>query len=287
MTFLQPVLSGTGGLRRQGMCADGGRGGAFCGMSCGDRTKSRYRTVNDKEKKMRKTTLVAAGLVIGLSMGLAACGSKDTANQNTLKSTTAAVTTAESKTAAQAAGKEGAEVSSEVLQGEQGDTEVSGQEAPNPDTQPAEGEAGNEERAVVVSEPEAPVAEEAPQAPAEEASAPAPETPAQEEKQERSVEGTYTGSTDKYVDAMGSYIHYDVTLTLSGGSYQYAVSITVSGNQQYNSGENYDGSYTVNGDNISMTGKLESAKAYDGAMIVTGHLSSFAGSSDSITVYHQ
>lgn len=43
---------------------------------------------------MRKTTLVAAGLVIGLSMGLAACGSKDTANQNTLKSTTAAVTTA-------------------------------------------------------------------------------------------------------------------------------------------------------------------------------------------------
>ena len=234
---------------------------------------------------MRKTTLVAAGLVIGLSMGLAACGSKDTANQNTLKSTTAAVTTAESKTAAQAAGKEGAEVSSEVLQGEQGDTEVSGQEAPNPDTQPAEGEAGNEERAVVVSEPEASVAEEAPQPPAEEAPAPAPEPPAQEEKQERSVEGIYTGSTDKYVDAMGSYIHYEVTLTLSGGSYQYAVSIMVSGGQQYSSSENYDGSYTVNGDNISMTGKLESAKAYDGAMTITGHLSSFAGSSDSITVY--
>ena len=134
---------------------------------------------------MRKTTLVAAGLVIGLSMGLAACGSKDTANQNTLKSTTAAVTTAESKTAAQAAGKEGAEVSSEVLQGEQGDTEVSGQEAPNPDTQPAEGEAGNEERAVVVSEPEGPAEEEVPQAPAEEASAPAPETPAR--KKNRSV----------------------------------------------------------------------------------------------------
>ena len=43
---------------------------------------------------MRKTTLVAAGLVIGLSMGLAACGSKDTANKNTSKSTTEAVTTA-------------------------------------------------------------------------------------------------------------------------------------------------------------------------------------------------
>ena len=162
---------------------------------------------------------------------------------------------------------------------------MSGQEALNPDTQPAEGEAGNEERAVVVSEPEASVAEEAPQPPAEEAPAPAPEPPAQEEKQERSVEGTYTGSTDKYVDAMGSYIHYEVTLTLSGGSYQYAVSITVSGGQQYSSSENYDGSYTVNGDNISMTGKLESAKAYDGAMMITGHLSSFAGSSDSITVY--
>ena len=166
---------------------------------------------------MRKTTLVAAGLVIGLSMGLAACGSKDTANQNTSKSTTEAVTTAASKTAAQAEAKESAQGSSEAPQGEQGDTEVSGQEAPNPDTQPAEGEAGNEERAVVVSEPEGP-AEEVPQAPAEEAPAPAPETPAQEEKQERSVEGTYTGSTDIYVDAMGSYIHYDVTLTLSGGS---------------------------------------------------------------------
>ena len=113
----------------------------------------------------------------------------------------------------------------------------------------------------------------------------APAPAAQEEKQERSVEGIYTGSTDKYVDAMGSYIHYEVTLTLSGGSYQYAVSITVSGGQQYSSSENYDGSYTVNGDNISMTGKLESAKAYDGAMTITGHLSSFAGSSDSITVY--
>ena len=49
---------------------------------------------------MRKTTLVAAGLVIGLSMGLAACGSKDTADQSTSKSTTEAVTTAESKIAA-------------------------------------------------------------------------------------------------------------------------------------------------------------------------------------------
>ena len=53
---------------------------------------------------MRKMTLAAAGLVIGLSMGLAACGSKDTADQSTSKSTTATVTTAESKTAAQAAG---------------------------------------------------------------------------------------------------------------------------------------------------------------------------------------
>ena len=152
---------------------------------------------------MRKMTLAAAGLVIGLSMGLAACGSKDTADQSTLKSTTAAVTTAESKTAAQAEKKESAEGSSEATQGEQGDTEVSGQGAPNPDTQQAEGEAGNTERAVVVSEPEGPAEEVVPQAPAEEAPAPAPETPAPEEKQERSVEGTYTGSTDKYVDAMG------------------------------------------------------------------------------------
>ena len=236
---------------------------------------------------MRKTTLAVAGLVIGLSVGLAACGSKDSADQSASKSTTAVVTTAESKTATQTTGKEGAEGSSEVQQKEQNDTEAAQQEEQKPDTQPAEGKEDDTERAVVVSEQEAPAVQagETIESPAGEDVTEAPAPPAQEEKQERSVEGIYTGSTDKYVDAMGSYIHYEVTLTLSGGSYQYAVSITVSGGQQYSSSENYDGSYTVNGDNISMTGKLERAKAYDGAMTITGHMSSFAGSSDSITVY--
>ncbi len=98
-------------------------------------------------------------------------------------------------------------------------------------------------------------------------------------------EGTYTGSYDKFVDAMQSDIHYDIRLRLSGGSYSYEVSISVSGNLTYSDTESYSGSYTVNGDSLSMTGVLSSGSARDGALTVTGMLSSFAGSNESVTLY--
>lgn len=100
------------------------------------------------------------------------------------------------------------------------------------------------------------------------------------------VEGTYAGSTDKRIEAMSSNIHYDIVMTLSNGSYTYTVNITVSGGQQYSSSETYEGTYTVNGSQLSMTGKIESGTASDGALTVTGHLSSFAGSTDSVTLYN-
>ena len=99
-------------------------------------------------------------------------------------------------------------------------------------------------------------------------------------------EGVYRGTVDKHVDAMESDIHYDITLTLQGGSYTYEVAITLSGKLDYSDTEVYNGSYTVDGLNLTMTGTLKSAAVNaDGSLSVTGIFSSFAGSNDTVILY--
>ena len=99
-------------------------------------------------------------------------------------------------------------------------------------------------------------------------------------------EGTYTGSLDKFVEAMQSDIHYDITLTLSGGAYTYQVDITLSGKMDHSETQTYSGDYTVDGLNLTMTGTLKSASVNaDGSLTVTGIFSSFASARDTVTLY--
>lgn len=95
-------------------------------------------------------------------------------------------------------------------------------------------------------------------------------------------EGTYKGSLTKYVDAMSTNIQYDVTVTFSGGKYNYTVKINAMG-QTFD--ENYSGTYTVNGNSVKMTGKLSSGTVSGNSIKLTGVLSSFAGNNEeTITV---
>ena len=97
-------------------------------------------------------------------------------------------------------------------------------------------------------------------------------------------EGTYTGSTSKYVDAMGSDIRYDVTVVFQGGSYSYTVNITVSGGMSYSTQESYSGGYSVSGDTMTLTGQLSSGTISGSSVTLSGMLSSFAGQTESVTV---
>ena len=85
---------------------------------------------------------------------------------------------------------------------------------------------------------------------------------------------------------MGSDIHYDITLTLANGSYNYQVAVSVSGNLSYTDTESYSGSYTLSGDTLTMSGTLKTGTAKNGSLTVTGVLSSFAGSNDTVTLYN-
>ncbi len=91
-------------------------------------------------------------------------------------------------------------------------------------------------------------------------------------------EGTYTGSLKKNNSTMGDII-YNMSLELSGGSYTYNVTVDTE-----IMGENVNdpvtGTYTVNGNNITMTGDLSSAVASSGALSITGKLGGFFSSSD-------
>ena len=114
---------------------------------------------------------------------------------------------------------------------------------------------------------------------------PTPE-PEPEVPQSNFREGTYYGAKDRYVDAMNSNAHYDITLSLSGGSYTYTVTVTITGGMEHTTTETYYGSYTVSGDHLDMTGTLYGADADGGGgLTISGQLSSFASGSDSATLY--
>ena len=84
---------------------------------------------------------------------------------------------------------------------------------------------------------------------------------------------------------MGSLVHYDVALTLSGGAYTYTVNISVSGSMEYSTAEAYAGSYEVSGNYIAFYGELYEGTVYGGSITVTGYLSSFAGDMETVTVF--
>ena len=98
-------------------------------------------------------------------------------------------------------------------------------------------------------------------------------------------EGTYTGTLNKFVDAMNSNVKYDVTITFRGGNYDFTVKVTLTGGMDYATEEHYNGTYTVNGDKLSMSGKLSSGTVKGTSVTLTGYFSSFAGSQDTLTVF--
>ena len=98
-------------------------------------------------------------------------------------------------------------------------------------------------------------------------------------------EGTYTGTLSKFVDAMNSNVKYDVTITFRGGNYDFTVKVTLTGGMDYATEEHYNGTYTVNGDKLSMSGKLSSGTVKGTSVTLTGYFSSFAGSQDTLTVF--
>lgn len=83
---------------------------------------------------------------------------------------------------------------------------------------------------------------------------------------------------------MQSTVHYDVTVTFSGGQYSYTVQIRLTGGMEYSGSESYDGTYTVNGNSLALTGSLSKGSVSGNSIELTGKLSSFANESDSVTV---
>lgn len=108
-------------------------------------------------------------------------------------------------------------------------------------------------------------------------------------------EGTYTGSYKKHIDAMDSDIRYDITMKLSGGTYNYQVNITVTGkmaeaaggSSPYKETQSHSGKYTVSGTSLTLTGgDLSSGTVNkDGSLSITGTLSGFASGKDTVTLY--
>ncbi len=103
-----------------------------------------------------------------------------------------------------------------------------------------------------------------------------------------SVDGTYTGTHVKYVDAMDANITYNMTLTMAGGTYIYNTSFTLESSNEamngYSDNVSYSGTYIANGNNITMTGEMKSAVLSGNSLSLTGFFSSFAGSQDTATL---
>ena len=94
----------------------------------------------------------------------------------------------------------------------------------------------------------------------------------------------YRGSTEKFVDAMNSTVHYDVSITFSGGQYTGTVQIRLSGGMEHSETQTYSGTYTRNGNALTMTGDFSKGTISGNSIDLTGKLSGFASASDSVTV---
>ena len=104
-------------------------------------------------------------------------------------------------------------------------------------------------------------------------------------KEEGFKEGVpYRGSMEKYVDAMNSTVHYDVTVTFRDGQYTGTVQVRLTGGMEHSETQSYSGTYTLNGNTLTMTGDFSKGSISGNAIELTGKLSSFASESDSVTV---
>ena len=202
-----------------------------------------------------------------------------TAPSETVKPTVPAETTVPSETTVSAATEQTRPEETQAPE-----TEPAATEPASTETEPAQTQAT--EPQPTETKPTEPRQTEPEETQPAETQAPETEPPVTETPKPAFREGTYTGSLDKFVDAMQSDIHYDITLTLSGGAYTYQVDITLSGKMDHSETQTYSGSYTVDGLNLTMTGTLDTAVVNaDGSLSVTGIFSSFASSRDTVTLY--
>jgi len=118
-----------------------------------------------------------------------------------------------------------------------------------------------------------------------ETTAPAETKPSVTEPTPTFSEGTYTGSLTKFVDAMNSNVKYDISISFNNGTYEYKVKVTLSGGMDYTADESCSGTYTLNGDKLSMSGKMSEGTIYGTSVTLKGYLSSFAGSEETVTVF--
>lgn len=95
---------------------------------------------------------------------------------------------------------------------------------------------------------------------------------------------SYRGSMEKFVDAMNSTVHYDVAVIFRDGQYTGTVQVRLTGGMEHAETQSYSGTYTLNGNTLTMTGDFSKGSISGNSIELTGKLSSFASESDSVTV---
>ena len=83
---------------------------------------------------------------------------------------------------------------------------------------------------------------------------------------------------------MNSTVHYDVTITFRDGQYTGTVQVQLTGGMEHTETQSYSGTYTLNGNTLTMTGDFNNGSVSGNSIELTGKLSSFASGNDSVTV---
>lgn len=86
------------------------------------------------------------------------------------------------------------------------------------------------------------------------------------------------------MEAMNSTVNYSIRISFAGGHYDYSVHVTISGGMSHETDESFSGEYTVNGNAMTLTGRLTSGAIHANTISLTGFLSSFSGSQDTVEV---